>query len=113
LLSPQGKLIIALPNYNCAESEVYDSFWNAYDVPRHLWHWNVDSFKKYAEKHNFRVKETKILPLDPFFNCLNSEQYRKNIFGYLMSPVLGTWSLLKGMMNHKNASSVVYVLEKV
>jgi len=112
LLLPEGKLIVALPNHNCFEAKVYSKYWNGYDVPRHLWHWDMESFTRFVEKHNYKIVETKLLPLDPFYNCLISESYRKSLLGYLMFPLFGSWSLLKGWLNHAKASSIIYVLQK-
>lgn len=112
LLLPNGKLVIALPNHRCIEANTYGAYWNGYDIPRHLWHWDPMSFKAYAERHGFSILETKVLPFDPFYNCLMSASFRKNILGYMMLPFVSFYSLLRGWFNHSKASSVVYILEK-
>ena len=112
LLEDDGVLVIALPNYRCVEAHTYGSYWNGYDVPRHIWHWDKESFTRFAENCGYRVKKTKILPLDPFYNCLISESYRKKKWAYLLIPFIGMWSLIKGLASNREASSIIYFLEK-
>ena len=112
ILADDGMVVVALPNYHCLEEKVYKTYWNGYDVPRHLWHWDKPSFTRFAEKHGYVVKKTKILPLDPFYNCLISESYRKNKLAYLLIPFIGGLSLIRGWLSHARASSVIYFLEK-
>ena len=40
ILKPEGKLIIAVPNYTSYDATVYQQYWAAYDVPRHLYHFS-------------------------------------------------------------------------
>lgn len=112
ILEKKGVLVVALPNYKCLEAGYYKEYWNGYDVPRHLWHWDMASFEQYANKHGFKLMKTKILPLDPFYNCLISESYRKKNWAHILIPFLGSASLLLGWINRNKASSIVYFLEK-
>lgn len=113
LLADDGKLVVALPNYHCIEEKFYKEYWNGYDVPRHLWHWDKKSFSLFAERQGFRIMKTKILPLDPFYNCLISESYRKKKLAHILIPFIGGASLVRGWINNDKASSVVYFLEKI
>jgi len=112
LLADDGAIIVALPNYKCLEAHIYDEYWNGYDVPRHLWHWDKESFTKFARKCGYKVTKTKILPLDPFYNCLISESYRKKKWAHILIPFIGFASLVQGWMKTDKASSIVYFLEK-
>ena len=112
LLTDDGVMVVALPNYKCLEASVYKEYWNGYDVPRHIWHWDESSFRKFAENCGFKVTKTKILPLDPFYNCLISESYRKKKWAHILIPFIGGASLVQGWMSHKRASSIVYFLQK-
>lgn len=40
LLTKNGKIFIAVPNYTSADAEAYRNYWAAYDVPRHLYHFS-------------------------------------------------------------------------
>lgn len=112
LLADDGKVVIALPNNDSPDAAKYKEDWAAYDVPRHLWHFTYATFAAFAEKHGFVVSETKVLPLDPYYNSLISATYKQSTFDKLTAPIFGTYSLLKGLMNHKKASSIVYILKK-
>ena len=112
LMSDDGVIVAALPNYKCLEEKAYKGYWNGYDVPRHLWHFNKDAFSQFAEKAGFEVFKTSMLPLDPFYNCLISESYRKKKIGYALMPFVGMTSLLSGYFNNDKASSIVYYLKK-
>ena len=38
LLRTGGRILVAVPNYTSGDAGHYQSFWAAYDVPRHLYH---------------------------------------------------------------------------
>ncbi len=113
ILLDDGILIIALPNYRCVEAQYYKDYWNGYDVPRHLWHWTKDSFIRFMKDQGFELINTSTLPLDPYYNCLISESYRKRKWFYLAIPFLATYSAVLGMINIDKASSIVYHFKKV
>ncbi|MEO9098761.1 MAG: methyltransferase domain-containing protein, partial [Ginsengibacter sp.] len=45
LLSSDGKLFIAVPNYTSKDAKIYQQYWAAYDVPRHLYHFSPAAMK--------------------------------------------------------------------
>ena len=47
LLKTEGKLVLALPNYKSFDSKYYKNYWAAFDVPRHLYHFNQNSIKTF------------------------------------------------------------------
>ena len=49
-LSKSGHLIIALPNHESLDQKIYKEHWAAYDVPRHLYHFNPLTFNKLASE---------------------------------------------------------------
>jgi 2-polyprenyl-3-methyl-5-hydroxy-6-metoxy-1,4-benzoquinol methylase len=112
LLSEDGYLIVALPNHLSLDAKIYKTFWAAYDVPRHLWHFNPNALKIMAERNGFRIIEKKMMPFDPFYNALLSEKYRKYSFGYIRGLFVGFAALVNGMINVDAASSVIYVMQK-
>ncbi|MFT5848388.1 class I SAM-dependent methyltransferase, partial [Psychroserpens sp.] len=46
LLKPNGRLVIAVPNYKSYDATHYKNFWAAFDVPRHLWHFSQTSISR-------------------------------------------------------------------
>jgi len=51
LLEEDGTLIIAVPNFKSYDAKHYASFWAAFDVPRHLWHFSQTAIEKLFSKH--------------------------------------------------------------
>ena len=49
LLKPNGILIVAVPNYKSDDASYYGKYWAAYDVPRHLWHFDKKDFEPWRE----------------------------------------------------------------
>src|SRR5690606_26675326 len=56
LLTADGVLIIAVPNYTSTDAKIYKEYWAAYDVPRHLYHFSPGAMKKLVEKHGMVIK---------------------------------------------------------
>src|SRR6185312_10397983 len=67
LLSKDGKLFIAVPNYTSADEKMYDQFWAAYDVPRHLYHFSPASMKTLLNAHDLKVETMKPLWYDSVY----------------------------------------------
>lgn len=111
-LKDNGYLIIAVPNHTCAEEKYYKEYWCAYDVPRHIWHFEPKTFQKFAEKQGFILKRIDMLPLDPFFNAMVSAEYKPKFTFLPITISIGMWSFLMGLINPKKASSPIYILQK-
>jgi len=111
LLKPKGTLIIAVPNYKSYDANYYKEFWAAYDVPRHLWHFNKDSISKLISKFNFKVVKTKPMWFDAFYVSMLSEKYRSGKMNTLKGFWIGLLSNLKALTS-KEASSLIYIIKK-
>ncbi|SEP83216.1 Methyltransferase domain-containing protein [Hyunsoonleella jejuensis] len=110
LLKPNGTLIIAVPNYKSYDAKHYKQFWAAYDVPRHLWHFNRDSISRLVSKFDFNVVKTKPMWFDAFYVSLLSEKYKNG----KMNPIKGFWiGLLSNIkaLRTKEASSLIYIIK--
>ncbi|MBR9859900.1 class I SAM-dependent methyltransferase [bacterium] len=112
LLDKDGKLVIAMPNYHCLEASYYKKFWNGYDVPRHLWHFDDKTFTKFASDRGFSVKKIYRLPLDPFYNSMVSAEYKPKFTFLPWTVFIGFMSFIRGLVDKSKASSLVYVLDK-
>jgi 2-polyprenyl-3-methyl-5-hydroxy-6-metoxy-1,4-benzoquinol methylase/DNA-directed RNA polymerase subunit RPC12/RpoP len=111
-LDKNGVLFIALPNHWSFDAGFYKEYWAGYDVPRHLWHFNPDTFSLLMKQHNFKVKKLKKLPFDSFYNALLSEKYRKNKLALPSGFIIGFLAFIKSLFNIRKASSVIYICEK-
>jgi 2-polyprenyl-3-methyl-5-hydroxy-6-metoxy-1,4-benzoquinol methylase len=54
LNSPNGILVISVPNFSSIESRIFGKYWNGLDVPRHLYHFIPDTLDKMLQKANFK-----------------------------------------------------------
>lgn len=110
LIKTNGTLIIAVPNYKSFDAKHYKQFWAAYDVPRHLWHFNKRSISKLVSKQSFKVESVKPMWFDSFYVSMLSEKYKSK----KMNPIKGIWiglvSNLKAITT-KEASSLIYIIK--
>jgi SAM-dependent methyltransferase len=75
-IKENGKLIIAVPNPKSYDALHYKEQWAAYDVPRHLYHFNKNSLEQLLHNKGYTIE--KILPMkfDAYYVSLLSEQYK-------------------------------------
>ena len=112
MLSKNGNVVVALPNYDSFDAKFYSKFWAAYDTPRHRVHFTKKGFVKAAKQLGFDVVKTKPLFLDSFYISMMSEKYKQSIFYFLKGFFIGALSNLCFLFT-KQASSHVYVLKKL
>ena len=111
LLDEKGTIIVATPNYLSFDARYYKSFWAAYDVPRHLWHFNKKSLKEVFENKGFKLIKSSPMLLDAYYVSLLSESYKKSIFKIFKSIFVGTISNTLAFFT-KEYSSNVFVFKK-
>lgn len=112
LLIEGGKIVIAAPNSRANEISIYKEKWAAYDVPRHLFHYNKDSMKRMAKEQEFVINKIRPLWFDAYYISILSERINKNRFSFIRGMVIGSWSNLKAWLYNAEFSSLVYVLTK-
>ena len=110
LLKPNGRLVIAVPNYKSFDALYYKSFWAAFDVPRHLWHFSKTGIQKLFAQENFDVEKIEPMKFDAFYVCLLSEKYKSGF----MNPIKAFWVGFKSNTRAKQTkeySSLIYVFK--
>jgi SAM-dependent methyltransferase len=112
LLKPGASCVIALPNSSSYDAIYYRRFWAAWDVPRHLWHFNPSTFRLFSEKSGFRLESIRILPLDVFYISLLSEKYKGLNLPFLRGILNGVKFAFLAAFNKTRSSSVIYILHK-
>jgi 2-polyprenyl-3-methyl-5-hydroxy-6-metoxy-1,4-benzoquinol methylase len=112
LLKPGASCVIALPNCHSYDAEYYKQFWAAWDVPRHLWHFNPVTFRLFLEKSDLVLEELKSLPLDVFYISQLSEKYRGSPFPFLRGISKAIIFAFLSAFHQARSSSVVYILRK-
>lgn len=111
-LSPNGKFLIAVPNYKSYDARLYKDFWAAYDVPRHLYHFSQDTMKLFLNKHGLKIYNTIPMKLDSFYVSLLSEKYKYGKSNYIKSFINGYKSNVYAQKNQNNYSSIIYIAGK-
>ena len=111
LLAPGGVLIIAVPNFDAYEATVFDEYWAAYDVPRHLYHFNRKALAQLSKKHGLKIVRTYPMKLDSFYISLLSNKNKNNSNKYISSFITGLLSNIYALKS-KNYSSLIYQIEK-
>ncbi|MDB4036864.1 class I SAM-dependent methyltransferase [Polaribacter sp.] len=76
LLQPEGRIVVAVPNYKSYDAEFYKEHWAAYDVPRHLWHFSQKAIHKLFLEVEMIVEETLPMKFDSYYVSLLSEKYK-------------------------------------
>lgn len=112
LLKPGAVCVIALPNCSSYDAEYYKEYWAAWDVPRHLWHFNPVTVRLISEKSGFIFEDLRILPLDVFYISQLSEKYKGSAFPFLKGIANAIVFAIISVFKKRRSSSVIYILRK-
>lgn len=110
-LSQNGYMLIAVPNMNSFDAQHYQEHWAAYDVPRHLYHFNQKSFGKLIEKCKLTLIDTLPMRFDAYYVSMLSEKYQNNKSNFFRALKIGYQSNLNAKKTSEY-SSLIYVLKK-
>jgi ubiquinone/menaquinone biosynthesis C-methylase UbiE len=110
LLKPTGTLIIAVPNYKSFDANHYQTFWAAYDVPIHFWHFSKKSIQLLFERVDMKLEKVLPMKFDSFYVSLLSEKYKTGKMNYIKAFLIGLKSNWKAK-NSKEYSSHIYILK--
>ncbi|MBA3663443.1 MAG: class I SAM-dependent methyltransferase [Bacteroidetes bacterium] len=111
-LAPNGVLVIAVPNYLSFDAQHYKEYWAAYDVPRHLYHFEINSVSLLLKPYGFKLVETQPMKFDSFYVSMLSEKYKTGKINYVQAFLTGLRSNLKAEAA-QDYSSVIYVFKKM
>lgn len=112
LLAKEGKIFIAVPNYTSGDAATYKAYWAAYDVPRHLYHFNPKSIQKLVEQHELKIIARKPMWFDSFYISLLSSKYRSGKTSWISAGFNGLFSNLATLLNQEKCSSIIYVIAR-
>lgn len=110
LLKPNGTIIIAVPNFKSYDANHYKSFWAAYDVPRHLWHFSKTAIEKLFANQNMKLIKVKPMWFDSFYVSLLSEKYKNGKMNFIKGFFIGLISNCSGIVK-KEFSSHIYIIK--
>ncbi len=112
ILSKKGKLVIAVPNHASYDRKYYKQYWAAYDVPRHLFHFNQLTIKDLMSFHGFQLEKIVPMKFDSYYVSMLSERYKKGKTNYFISLIIGWLSNRWAKKHENNYSSLTYIFRK-
>lgn len=112
LLKPNGILIVAVPNYKCYDAKHYKSYWAAFDVPRHLWHFSKFAISKLFGDHHMKVHQIKPMYFDSFYVSLLSEYYKTGKHNYFKAFWIGFKSNYLAIHSGEYSSQIYIINNK-
>ena len=99
IMTPEGLLVITLPNVASWQARWFGKDWFHRDIPRHLYHYSPETLQKLLIKYGFRIQKIEHLSLE------------YNPFGYIQSfynKFLGDnnhfYNHLKNIRNEEDSS---------
>ncbi len=112
LVKPEGTILIAVPNSSSSDALHYKEAWAAYDVPRHLYHFQPKDIELLFK--GFGLNVVRILPMkfDSFYVSMLSEKYQSGKTNLLKALWRGFSSNMSARSNGQTYSSQIYVIKK-
>lgn len=115
LIEKDGTIFIAVPNHKSNDANHYQQYWAAYDVPRHLWHFDQTTMNKLLQKHDLRLTKTEPMKLDSFYVSLLSEGHQNpktpKAIQMMKAFVRGLISNIRAKSSSEY-SSLIYIIKK-
>ena len=111
LVKPFGRVVIAVPNYKSYDGQYYKEHWAAYDVPRHLNHFNRITLSKIFKTSGLELVMMDKLKWDAYYISYLSEHYRHHSLPLVRGLYRGFISNCKARRSGE-WSSLVYVFER-
>ena len=112
LLSTEGKLFIAVPNYTSGDAQIYDQFWAAYDVPRHLYHFSPKAMTDLLNRHGLKLETMKPMWFDSVYVSMLSEKCKTGDSHPLRALINGMVSNLETISDKTKCSSLIYIASR-
>jgi 2-polyprenyl-3-methyl-5-hydroxy-6-metoxy-1,4-benzoquinol methylase len=112
LLSTDGKLFVAVPNYTSGDEKIYGEFWAAYDVPRHLYHFSPKAMEILLNAHGLKLEKMKPMWYDSVYVSMLSEKYKTGDSHPVKAFLNGMLSNLEAVSDEKKCSSLIYIASR-
>ena len=112
LLKPNGRLLVAVPNYTCYDQYVYKQYWAGYDVPRHLYHFSPDAMINLLVEYELKLLSVRPMLFDSFYVSMLSEKYKTGKNNFVKAVWVGLVSNFKALRDKEKCSSVIYIIGK-
>tara|TARA_B100000900_G_scaffold347860_1_gene313260 strand:+ start:1113 stop:2000 length:888 start_codon:yes stop_codon:yes gene_type:complete len=109
-LKKEGEILIAVPNYKSWDAKYYQESWAAYDVPRHLYHFDKNSISKLLSQHNLEITKIKPMWFDAFYVSMLSEKIKSGHKRLLKGAIIGLLSNLRAFFGNQEFSSQIFII---
>ncbi len=110
LLKTSGRLVVAVPNFKSFDAQYFKSYWAAYDLPRHLWHFSKESISTLFEDFDMEIESIHPMIFDSFYVSLLSAKYQTGRMNILKGFAIGLLSNIKAYFSGEY-SSLVFVIK--
>lgn len=115
-LKSGGYIVIAVPNPESFDAQLYGDHWAGWDVPRHLYHFNEKSMKTFANEFGLELEKVLPMKFDSYYVSLLSEGYKNpnqnTLTKYWNAILTGRKSNTKAAVENNNYSSKLYLFKK-
>lgn len=108
VLKDDGTLFIAVPNMNSYDAKLYKEYWAAYDVPRHLYHFQENTIKELFLMFDMVCVDVLPMKFDSYYVSMLSEKYKG---GNILKAFMNGWLSNLKSKSH-GYSSQIYVFKK-
>jgi len=105
-------MIIAVPNSNASEIRFLSSSWAAWDVPRHLYHFNQDTLSLLLDKYGWKIIESKNMFQDTLFNIYMSLKGGSSARLLLFLPLVVYAIISQAFFSNKRSTNLVVCRRK-
>jgi hypothetical protein len=109
-MQEKGIIVIAVPNQKSKDLADFGNYWAAWDVPRHLYHWDANSLSHFMKRLGLQIIYSSQLPLDPFYIGMISAKYQEK--GPISGLISGFKSYFHGKNNPEEGSTLLTVWMK-
>lgn len=109
-LEKNGVMTIAVPNQKSKDLAAFGEHWAAWDVPRHLYHWDINSLGPFMKSLGLKNVHIGQLPLDPFYIGMVSSKYAGK--SQLSGLLKGLSSYIHGYSKKDEGSTLLTVWMK-
>jgi SAM-dependent methyltransferase len=126
ILKPGGRLIIAVPNFNCPSRYVFGPKWIPLDIPRHLFHFTPKTLKLLLKNNGFEIESIVFEPtpghiimslgtnLEKTKNFIKHNKISWPIFALLLAiiPLIMIPFMIISKLTHTSASFRIIAIKK-
>ena len=111
MLSKNGVAIFALPNYLSFDATYYKAYLAAYDLPRHLYHFNKNTLARLLSQFNMEIIKSLPMKFDSYYVSMLSEKYLNRKSRNVKALLVGAKSNMIARLSTGNYSSMIYVVK--